>query len=76
MYHRKTRQKVRVPTMDSNGQDRPDATVGDVAKHFGISTRTVRRWLKSTDIPHRKVGGTLRFNLQEVDEWARVSAAV
>ena len=61
--------------MDINGQNKPDATVGDVADHFGISTRTVRRWLKSTDIPHRKVSGTLRFNLAEVDEWARVRVA-
>lgn len=57
--------------MDSNGQGNADARVGDVAKHFGVSTRTVRRWIKSTDIPHRRVGSTVRFALAEVDEWAR-----
>lgn len=56
--------------MDSNGLDGATATVDDVAKHFGVSTRTVRRWLKSTDIPHRRVAGTIRFNLAEVDHWA------
>lgn len=60
--------------MDNNGHGRPDATVDDVAAHFGVSTRTVRRWLSATDIPHRRVGGTLRFNIEEVDEWARSRA--
>ena len=61
--------KVRVTMSDSNGQ-RSDATVEDVARHFGVSERTVWRWLTATDIPHRKVGATTRFNLDEVDEWA------
>ena len=50
------------------------ARVEDVAKHFGVQPRTVRRWVKETDIPHRKVGGPkgpLRFNLAEVDAWSR-----
>lgn len=59
---------------DSNGQ-KADATVEDVAAHFGVSERTVWRWLGSTDIPHRRIGSgaraTVRFNLSEVDEWAR-----
>lgn len=54
---------------DSNGQA-ADATVEDVAKHFGVSERTVWRWLKSTDIPHRRVGATVRFNVAQVDAWA------
>lgn len=57
---------------DSNGQ-RADATVEDVAAHFGVSPRTVKRWLKTTDIPHRQPGGpgnSVRFNIAEVDEWS------
>lgn len=57
---------------DSNGH-RADATVEDVAAHFGVSERTVWRWLKTTEIPHRRIGGeggTVRFNLGEVDAWA------
>lgn len=55
---------------DSNGHDRPDATVKDVAEHFGVSERTVWRWLKETDIPHRRIGGVVRFRLDEVDQWS------
>ena len=62
--------KVRVTMADSNGHGGASATVEDVAAHFGVSIRTVRRWLKSTAIPHRRLGVTIRFNLNEVDEWA------
>lgn len=65
--------------MDSNGHvtvTRPDASVEDVARHFGVSERTVRRWLKADDPPpHRRVGNLIRFDLSEVDEWARARAA-
>ena len=47
-----------------------DATISDVAEHFNVSRRTVQRWLRDTDIPHRRVQGTVRFALPEVDEWA------
>ena len=49
-----------------------NATVDDVAKHFGVSTRTVRRWLKDAGIPHRRLGGKIiRFNIDEVNAWAK-----
>jgi excisionase family DNA binding protein len=47
-----------------------DETVADVARHFGVSERTVLRWCENTGIPHRRIGGTVRFNLPEVDSWA------
>lgn len=59
---------------DSNGHDQPRATVADVADHFGVSERTVRRWLKETDVPYRRVGAGIRFVLNEVDEWAQARA--
>lgn len=62
---------------DSNGQRR-DATVRDVARHFGVSVRTIRRWLKTTEIPFTRIGGpngTVRFNLSEVDLWAATQGA-
>ena len=61
---------------DSNGHVGASATVEDVAVHFGVSIRTVRRWLKSTAIPHRRLGVTIRFNLDEVDAWALARSTV
>lgn len=52
--------------------DPAQASIQDVAEHFGVSERTVRRWIRNTDIPHRRIERTVRFNLEEVDAWARV----
>ena len=63
--------------MDSNGNELRTytATTKDVAAHFGVGRSSVYTWLKTTDIPHRRVGGLIRFNLAEVDEWSSTRAA-
>lgn len=35
-------------------------TIADVADHFGVSVRTVRRWL-ARDLPAHKLGNVLRI---------------
>ena len=50
------------------------ATIGDIAERFHVSTRTVGRWIEAGTIPFRRVGGIIRFNLEEVDDWAKESA--
>lgn len=45
-------------------------SVADIAGHFNVSGRTVLNWVETTDIPHRRIGGTIRFRLEEVDAWA------
>lgn len=47
------------------------ATTADVAKRFGVHQRTVLRWCKDHDIPHRWLPGGPKFNMAEVDEWAK-----
>jgi transposase len=39
-----------------------------VAKHFGVSTRTVRRWLEA-GCPTRLVGRQRRYRLSELEAW-------
>lgn len=41
---------------------------GVVARHFGVSGRTVRRWGR-LGLPSRKVGGARRFRLSVVEAW-------
>ncbi len=50
------------------------ATRDDIAKRFNVSTRTVERWIEAGKIPFRRVGGIIRFNLEEVDDWAKADA--
>ena len=54
---------------DTPGHDKPYLTVDELAAEVGVSVRTVRRWLAETDIPHRRVGGVIRFVFAEVDTW-------
>lgn len=68
-----TTAKVPAPVDEGNGSRGRTAGVEDVAAHFGVTDRTVRRWLKDTDIPHSQPGGpggAIRFDLEEVIAWA------
>lgn len=47
-----------------------ELTVRDVAKLFGVSQRTVDRWIKEGSIPVRKVLDRYCFNRAELLEWA------
>lgn len=46
--------------------------IEQVALHFGVTTYTVRNWLRA-GCPHYRVRATLRFRLSEVEAWAKVS---
>jgi excisionase family DNA binding protein len=46
------------------------ATVADVAKHFGVSQKTIRRLVARGEIPHRRIGESVRFDISEVERWA------
>jgi hypothetical protein len=39
-----------------------------IARHFDVSTRTVRRW-RADDMPSRLIGGSRRFRVSEVEGW-------
>jgi excisionase family DNA binding protein len=36
-------------------------TIGDVADFLGVSERSVRRWIKSGDLPAHRFGGAVRI---------------
>lgn len=77
MCHRPTH---RDNTMtDTAKQSRADWGVEDLVTHFGVSERTVRRWLAGKNPPpHYQPGGPgsqLRFDPDEVRSWARGKVA-
>jgi Helix-turn-helix domain len=39
-----------------------------IARHYNVSTRTVRRW-RALGMPSRMVGGARRFRLSDVERW-------
>lgn len=39
----------------------------DLAKHLGVSLRTVGNWIAKKRVPYMRLGRTIRFNLRDVD---------
>jgi len=52
--------------------DRPRKTKAEIAAHFGVSERTISRWMQR-GMPFEKPfeGGSVRFLLVECDAWFR-----
>lgn len=44
-------------------------TVEDVASYLKVAVQSVYRWASQEKIPHLKVGGSLRFDPNEIQEW-------
>lgn len=43
--------------------------MNDIAEHFGVTTETVRNWIKGRELPAMKIGGRWRFDWADVEEW-------
>lgn len=46
----------------------PWLTELSVARHFGVSERTVRRW-RERGAPSRRLGGSRRYRISQLDQW-------
>jgi hypothetical protein len=46
-----------------------------VARHFGVSERTVRRWRLTEGMPSRLFRGSRRFRLSQIEAWDRERSA-
>ena len=44
-------------------------TVDIIAAELQVSERTIRNWREKYGLPFKKIGGALRFDLEEVREW-------
>jgi hypothetical protein len=51
--------------------DRRELTVKDLAKIWGVSTRSIYEWRLTGGLPFKKHGRLLRFDWIEADRWAR-----
>lgn len=56
------------PSDPAGEQVEPWLNEDAVGRHFGVSTRTVRRW-RLQGMPSRMLGGCRRFRLSEVERW-------
>jgi len=46
-------------------------TVKDLCEYLKIGENTVRNWIRTSQIPHYKVGRLVRFDLQEIKTWMK-----
>ena len=46
-----------------------------VAKHLGVTERTIRNWVDHCGLPAYRLGGVLRFKRREVEDWIQSSRA-
>jgi excisionase family DNA binding protein len=60
----------RVMGIDTRCMQRPLLRKSDVARTFGVSVRTVERWI-ADGLPTRRVRRAVRLAPAEVDRWAR-----
>ena len=44
-------------------------TVEQTAALLSVSTKTIRRIIKSGDIPHVRIGRSVRLKTQEIEDW-------
>ena len=44
-------------------------TVSDLAETLGVSAKTVRKWAAKESLPHIRIGGSIWFNQEKVEEW-------
>ena len=43
----------------------------EAADIFGVSYRTITEWVAHQGFPHIKVGNTIRFERESIDNWAQ-----
>lgn len=50
-------------------ENEPLMTVDDVAAKLRVSSKTVRNWVFRGKLPSVKLGGAVRFDRNEIEEW-------
>lgn len=46
-----------------------DLTLNEVAELLNIKVETLRKWVEGGDLPSYQIGGDVRFNRREVEDW-------
>ncbi len=60
---------------DDNFVNEPWVGTKEIAEHLGITTETLRKWIKSETIPCSRVGKLWKFKKSEVDAWIKSGGA-
>lgn len=50
-------------------------TVGEVAKMYSLNKGTLYNWVHNDKIPHLHLNGALRFDRDELTQWAKAGGS-
>lgn len=45
-------------------------SVVEVAEYLGLSQSAIRKWIRTGQIPFLKINGAIRFDMEEINQWA------
>ena len=62
-------QVIKKAPVDPVGRHKSYLTIGDVSEMLQFSPRTVWRLVAGGDFPHHRIGRTVRFREDEIEEW-------
>jgi excisionase family DNA binding protein len=51
------------------GKDKHLLNVPQVANYLGFSIAAIRKWVRRGVIPFDKVNGTIRFDMERINQW-------
>jgi excisionase family DNA binding protein len=63
-----------IPFRPRDSQQEPWLRERQLAQHFGVSERTIRRW-RHAGMPSKLLGGSRRFRLSDVEAWHQAAQA-
>lgn len=46
-------------------------TIKEIAAYLNANERSIHNWMKTGELPYRRVGSDIRFDMAEVDEWTK-----
>lgn len=44
-------------------------SVRELSLYLGISQAGIRKWIRCRCIPFQKINGTIRFDIEQINEW-------
>ena len=62
-------QAIKKAPADPVGRHKNYLTIGDVSEMLRFTPRTVWRLIAGRDFPHHRIGRTVRFREDEIEEW-------
>lgn len=44
-------------------------TIKEISEYLGFAENTIRKWIRNGEVPHFKLNGGIRFDIQQIDKW-------